>query len=212
MLPRKPLNILKTKLAQIEQSIRELNVYRTSDLGVSGLSRPELEARIKRTRRMLELAIREAFLKFMAQILANYKSFQLTVSKRPDMKAKDRNLTKFFDSESFIRSKDTQCQTFYRELTRTQLFYDCIMNLSFTTELDSSLADSFFFFAEICNRLSVPNHLINSPTSPTGVKNEDEKLLELYECENGQTVVVLPPTVASQPDTPGKIVFMCVFF
>ena len=57
------------------------------------------------------------------------------------------------------------------------------------------------------------NHL-NSPTSPSsgaGAKNEDDKLLELYECENGQTVVVLPPTVASQPDTPGKLVFMFLF-
>lgn len=197
MLPRRALNALKARLTQIEQDIRNLNNYRLTSEKASNVSRSELEARLKRHRRMLELAIREAFLRFMAHVLQNYKTFQLTVTRRPDTKAIDRNLVKFFDSEGFIRSKDVQCQAFYRELTRTQLFYDCIMNLSFTTELDSSLADSFYSFAEICGRLAAQAATSTSQSA----SRDDERLLELNECENVQTVVVLPPTVSSHPNT-----------
>lgn len=206
MLPRKALNALKTKLGQIENEIKELNMaYR-----MNGLSRAEMETRVKRRRRKLELAIREAFLRFMASVLANYKSYQLTVTRRPDLKAIDRNLTKFFDCEGFVRSKEAQCQFFYSELTKTQLFYDCIMNLSFTSELEPSLADAFYFFTEICGRLGAATSTASShlqpasphqhnaqwlqPASPT-TEHDIMRLLELYEPENSQTVVVLPPFV-----------------
>lgn len=198
MLPRKALNALKTRLTQIENDIKELNAFyrqATTSLTNSGLSRAELEARVKRKRRLLELSIREAFLRFMAQMLANYKLFQRTVTRRPDMRAIDRNLTKFFDCDGFIRSKETQCQPFYRELTRTQLFYDCIMNLSFTSELEISLADSFYFFAEVCSKLG----LAQSPSgvnSSHAINDDSVKLLELNESDNGQTVVVLPPSTS----------------
>ena len=53
------------------------------------------------------------------------------------------------------------------------------MNFSFATELEPSLAESFDFFAECCSKL-LPNR-------------EDDRLLELNERENLQTIVILPP-------------------
>lgn len=194
MLPRKALNTLKNKLTQIEQEVRDLN-SRSRLNSVPGISRSELEAAIKRRRRQLDLAIREAFLKFMATILQSYKTYQLTVTRKPDLKAIDRNLTKFFNCEGFIQSKDVQCQDFYRLLTRTQLFNDCVMNLSFTSELEPSLADAFYFFADICSRLNTAVH------SPGAQTDDDFRLLELDECENSQTVVVLPPSVDNNEST-----------
>lgn len=52
------------------------------------------------------------------------------------------------------------------------------MNFSFGTEYES-LAESFGFFAECCSKV-----LLN---------REDDRLLELNEKENHQTIVILPP-------------------
>lgn len=203
MLPRKALNTLKTRLSQIEQEIKDLNAFYRSTTTKSGSAgqRTELEARVKRKRRLLELAIREAFLRFMASIMQNYKAFQRTVTRRPDVKAIDRNLAKFFDCEAFVRSKDAQCHRFYAELTRTQLFYDCIMNLSFTSELEPALADAFYFFAEVCSKLAASPTSPSSNTSGGPIGGDELRLLELNECENSQTVVVLPPTSSSSNST-----------
>lgn len=79
------------------------------------------------------------------------------------------------------------CQLFYKELTRTQLFYDCIMNLSFASELEPGLADAFAFFAEICSKL-------NSQSN----RDEDIRLIDLNESSNNQTVFVLKPDVDAE--------------
>ncbi len=60
------------------------------------------------------------------------------------------------------------------------------MNLSFATELDQALIDSFAFFSDCCSK-SI---------------RDDERFLELYEAASS-TVVILPPTPDNQnpPDT-----------
>jgi hypothetical protein len=195
ILPRKPLNTLKAKLTEIEAKIKRLNEFKvrlvtanaslSQQLGGKTKISARDEAEIKRTERVIDLSIREAFLRFNATILSNYKSFLRTVTRRPDTKAIDRNLSKFFDSEGFLRSKETSCQLFYGELIKTQLFYDCIMNLSFTSELDPVLADSFAFFAEFCSRVNSHQHS----------RDDDIRMLEYIEHSNNQTVVVLPPSL-----------------
>ena len=78
-----------------------------------------------------------------------------------------------------MQSKEASSKIFFRELIKTQLFYDCVMNLSFATELDPSLAESFAFFAQCCSKVMTAK--------------EEEKFLELNESNNDQTIFVLPP-------------------
>ncbi len=66
------------------------------------------------------------------------------------------------------------------------MFYDCIMNFSFVTELEPSLAQSFNFFADCCTKFLT-------------IKEEDQ-LLEFNVSNNPQTVVILPPSVAFNSD------------
>ena len=59
----------------------------------------EQDPKYRRRRRQLELAIREAFLRFMTSVMQNYKQFMRTVTRRPNQTALDRNLASFFDCE-----------------------------------------------------------------------------------------------------------------
>jgi len=203
ILPKRPLTVLKDRLTQLYKEIENLTAANKDP------SKPltEQEQRYRRRRiRELELAIREAFLRFafnnllnlikiknsnifvilincrfMVSIMHNYKQFLRTVTRRPNQTALDRNLATFFDCEGFVRSKEPSSRVFFQELIKTQLFYDCVMNLSFATELDQSLIDSFAFFSECCSR-SI---------------RDDERFLELYEPASS-TVVILPPTLDNQ--------------
>ena len=69
------------------------------DFNNMSVSRPDLESKLKRKKLQLNIEIQEAFLRFMASILHNYKTFLRTVTRRPDIKAIDRNLATFFDCE-----------------------------------------------------------------------------------------------------------------
>lgn len=96
--------MLKNKLQAIANEAKRLNdlknYYQANNQ--SQISRQDFESKLKKSERNLELAIREAFLKAMIHILYNYKSFMRTVTRRPDMKALDRNLSKFFDCEGYL--------------------------------------------------------------------------------------------------------------
>jgi hypothetical protein len=156
IVPKKALSQLQSKLMGLLDEIDRFHMLiQTESEKIKVTSQKfDLESKVKRQERLFDLAIREAFLKFMASVLFNYKSFLKTNTRKPVQKAKDRNLAEFFDTDAFLRSKETSCQFFYKELVKTQLFYDCIMNLSFTSELDPVLADSFAFFAEICSKVN----------------------------------------------------------
>lgn len=191
-MPTRALNTLRTKLNQINKDIQELHTQRLVVMkNSSPANKADLENMFKKHRKILDLAIREAFLKFMVHILHNYKNFLRTVTRRPDIKAIDRNLSKFFDTEGFIRSKESSCREFYSELTKTQLFYDCVMNLSFTSELEPSLADAYEFFSQLCYKSNA--QLTQSP-----YKEDDLPILELNELENNHTIVILPPNLDNQ--------------
>ena len=160
---------------------------------VQNFQRQEAELRrMKRQERLFELAIREAFLRFMATIWHNYKSFLRTNTRKPGTKAIDRNLAKFFDTEGFVRSKEAACQPFYRELCSTQLFYDCIMNLSFASELEPTLADAFAFFAELCSRINPAANTADEPMSHMRVI----EMLGYQRTVSDQTVVVMAPCMS----------------
>lgn len=145
------------------------------------------EIEFKNQFRKLELSIREAFLKAMACFLFDYKSFLRTATSRPDLKAIDRNIEKYFDKEKFLYSKTFLEKTFYKELIQTQLFYDCIMNLSFTSELDPALAQSFMVFSDICSKMNRNSY-----------KDDQIKLIPLNSSGDSQTIVMLAPQLDAE--------------
>jgi len=185
-MPKKSLTDLQNNLTKISQELEkvvEMEHHFNSALQDRFLA-SDLEGKIRKRKQILNTLIREAFLKFMVSILHSYKKFLKTVTRKPNLKALDRNLNTYFDCEGFIRhmEKENQpCNYFFKELVRTQLFYDCIMNLSFTTELELELADSFAFFSDLCYKYN--------NTSP------EIRLLDLNESLNNQTVVILPPVL-----------------
>jgi hypothetical protein len=90
ILPKKPLSTLQNHLRSIYNSLKENPRILEGD------------PKLKKARRQFDLSIREAFLKFMISILHNYKQFLRMVTRRPDIKAIDRNLTTFFDCEGLF--------------------------------------------------------------------------------------------------------------
>ena len=99
ILPKKPLSLLQNRLKQLSKEIEDL---RTNYEDFKANFRIEKDPRFKKKKHYLDLSIREAFLRFMTQILQNYERFLRTVTRRPDLKAIDRNLATFFDCEGFI--------------------------------------------------------------------------------------------------------------
>ncbi|CAF0721231.1 unnamed protein product [Brachionus calyciflorus] len=180
ILPRRVVNYLRDKLTNILTDLHQL--YRERNSMQTNSNREEVE--IKKRLRNLELSIRETFLKAMAHILSNYKQFLRTVTRRPDVRAIDRNISKFFDIEGFLKSHSSS-QQFYNELIRTQLFYDCIMNLSFTSELELSLAESYALFADLCSKINQNPY-------------DEIKLMMLNNSINSQTVVLFPPVLDAE--------------
>lgn len=182
ILPKRVHNNLKSKLTQI---LNDIHTFNDDKKNIKNPTKRE-EIEFKKRSKNIELSIREAFLKAMAHILSDYDKFLRTVTRRPDVKAIDRNISKFFDIEGFLRNKN-QSHVFYKELIRTQLFYDCIMNLSFTAELEPMLADSYNFFSEICKKISQNPH-----------RDDEIKLILLNNSSNSQTVVMLPPILDAE--------------
>ncbi len=102
MLPRKALSQLQARLATLLNDIERFHETRLELIKMNA-QKSDLEARVKKQERLFELSIREAFLKFMASVLFNYKAFLKTNTRKPVQKAKDRNLAEFFDTDGFLR-------------------------------------------------------------------------------------------------------------
>ncbi len=100
ILPKRPLAVLRGRLTQLYKEIDDLTaLYKDTGKPLS-----EQDQRYRRRRvRELDLAIREAFLRFMTSIMHNYKQFLRTVTRRPNQTALDRNLASFFDCEGFVQ-------------------------------------------------------------------------------------------------------------
>jgi hypothetical protein len=100
ILPKKPLNFLQNRLKQLSKEIEDLQ---TKYGDFKNNFKIEKDPRFKKRKHQLDLSIREAFLRFMIYIMQNYERYLRTVTRRPDLKAIDRNLATFFDCEGFIR-------------------------------------------------------------------------------------------------------------
>lgn len=129
-----------------------------------------------------ELAIQEAFLKFMVSTLKGYRSFLVPITKAPTVGTTDPQA--LFNLNEFLRSREKTHHKFFSMLMHTQMFIRFIEERSFVSDGDQSLA----FFDECIERIS----------------NEDSdiKLLEFDVVHNSErTVYLLPP----EPTTQGNL-------
>lgn len=181
-----PISIKNNLRKRLEQILEDINQYYYKKYSIQEPTKNQ-EIEFKNQFRQLELSIREAFLKAMACFLFDYKLFLRTATSRPDLKAKDRKLEKYFDKQKFLSSKNFLEKAFFQELIDTQLFYDCIMNLSFTSELDPALAQSFIVFSDICSKMNRSSY-----------KDDQIKLIPLNSSSDSQTIVILPPQLDAE--------------
>lgn len=173
-LPKKPGKILRQRLNELFTELYKV-ANEHSDFAVDLAPLDDLT--VAKKKKYLETRIQEAFLRFHAQILKDYKQFLLPITSRPDIGSRD--LKKLFDLEGFVKSRPRGTERFFQLLTKTQLFSHFIEARSLSSGNDAVLA----FFDECTERCDVTSQLLRSDTSSA----------------NSTTVVVTPPDVNGLP-------------
>jgi hypothetical protein len=126
-MPKKSLTDLQNSLTKISQELEkvvEMEHHFNSALQDRFLA-SDLEGKIRKRKQILNTLIREAFLKFMVSILHNYKKFLKTVTRKPNLKALDRNLNTYFDCEGFIRHMEKEKPTMQLFFLKSLLKLNC---------------------------------------------------------------------------------------
>ncbi|XP_043935672.1 DENN domain-containing protein 4B isoform X2 [Protopterus annectens] len=126
-------------------------------------------------RKLLELEIREVFLRFMACLLKGYRSFLLPITQAPSEKTTDSS--NLFNLQGFLNSRDSTFQKFYVSLTKTQMFTEFINECSFVSDRHACLE----FFDECVEKVDIE-------------KLEEAHLIEREETHQSEhTVFIMPP-------------------
>lgn len=196
-LPKKPgkalqerLNELYYQLYQLYHKERETSGGDITETAIE-LAPLDHDNSHSRKRLQIEVAIQDAFLRFMATILKGYRDYLKPITSAPTQETCD--LTSLFDLEGFQKSRPSSQTKFFQTLTRTQMFSRFIEQRSFVTSQDSLLA----FFDNCLEKLD------SSPFIP---------LIEVDDSitRGGQrTYVVTPPDVSTMDK--GKLYSYPVF-
>lgn len=143
-LPKKPGKVLEEKLNKLHYQLYQLYSKEKDtsggDITETAIQLAPLDYENSHSRKWLqiEVAIQEAFLRFMATILKGYEQFLKPITSAPTRETCD--LTSLFDLEGFLRSRPSSQSKFFQTLTRTQMFSRFIEQRSFVTSQDSLLA------------------------------------------------------------------------
>uniref|UniRef100_A0A7I4YM87 C-myc promoter-binding protein n=1 Tax=Haemonchus contortus TaxID=6289 RepID=A0A7I4YM87_HAECO len=138
ILPKKPTKQLK---ATLDDLFRRLN-KEAFDLGAKADYVPvDREMVIQKKRKELEMAIHDAFLRFMANLMRGYQSFLKPIKCAPaSVSATDTG--NLFDLDGFLKSRDKSGVEFFRRFGATQSFIRFIEERSFIS--DKSTYNAFF--------------------------------------------------------------------
>ncbi|XP_078591803.1 C-myc promoter-binding protein-like isoform X3 [Branchiostoma floridae x Branchiostoma japonicum] len=193
ILPKKPAKLLRNSLVHLCNQLIEVDIFPSIYFGVHRQTTPDevavdlapLDDGLKKQKKKLsiELAIQEAFLRFMACLLKGYRQFLLPITEKPTERATDAS--SLFDLQGFLRSRSTN-QKFYTQIMKTQMFIGFIEECSFVSEKDTSLA----FFDECMDKVD-----------PERSDRPVEQLIDLEESfKSEHTVFVTPPEPRDLPD------------
>ncbi|XP_078702915.1 C-myc promoter-binding protein-like isoform X3 [Branchiostoma floridae x Branchiostoma belcheri] len=193
ILPKKPAKLLRNSLVHLCNQLIEVDIFPSIYFGVHRQTTPDevavdlapLDDGLKKQKKKLsiELAIQEAFLRFMACLLKGYRHFLLPITEKPTERTTDAS--SLFDLQGFLRSRSTN-QKFFTQIMKTQMFIRFIEECSFVSEKDTSLA----FFDECMDKVD-----------PERSDRPDEQLIDLEESfKSEHTVFVTPPEPRDLPD------------
>ncbi|KAG9509508.1 DENN domain-containing protein 4C, partial [Fragariocoptes setiger] len=171
LLPKRPSRILRATLDRIQQRLSRLpTCYQTSLNGHSPVhgGSPSADGGRVQYERQLELEIREAFVRFMATILRDFRSYLLPITKAPTIGTTDPS--SLFNLDGFLKSRDRNYSQFYQLITKTQMFTHYIEERSFVSDKDTSLA----FFDDCEERLAASENIFSD--RPIRLFDTDELL------------------------------------
>uniref|UniRef100_A0A0K0DIL7 UDENN domain-containing protein n=1 Tax=Angiostrongylus cantonensis TaxID=6313 RepID=A0A0K0DIL7_ANGCA len=168
-LPKKPTKQLK---ATLDDLFRRLN-KEAFDLGSKKADYVPVDREmvIQKKRKELELAIHDAFLRFMANLMRGYQSFLKPIKSAPSsISATDTG--NLFDLDGFLRSRDKSAVDFFKRFCSTQSFIRFIEERSFISDKNTYNA----FFDDCISKVFIapPEPIIDMAT---GVEREFK-----YEC------------------------------
>ncbi|CAH1254829.1 DENND4A [Branchiostoma lanceolatum] len=183
ILPKKPAKLLRNSLVHLCNQLIEVHRQTTPDEVAVDLAPLDDGLKKQKKKLSIELAIQEAFLRFMACLLKGYRHFLLPITEKPTERTTDAS--SLFDLQGFLRSRNTN-QKFFTQIMKTQMFIGFIEECSFVSEKDTSLA----FFDECMDKVD-----------PERSDRPDEQLIDLEESfKSEHTVFVTPPEPRDLPD------------
>ena len=114
---------------------------------------PELDQQYQAQRRSLELEIQEAFLRFTASLMKGYVDYLTPIKSAP--KEGTTDLSKLFNFDAFVRSRDRSGIEFYQKFVRTQMFEKLIGDRSgvpnsMMEQSHVHVQNSYYVFFDLC--------------------------------------------------------------
>lgn len=152
LLPKKAARTLRNNLQALYEKVC---VYENNVANVTAIQKAipgdigpfDREIVLHKKERRLELEIQEAFLRFMAGILKDFRTYLKPITTAPKAGVTDPN--SLFDLQGFLKSRDKNYHRFYSMMMHTQMFTRFIEERSFVSDKDISLA----FFDECAERV-----------------------------------------------------------
>ncbi|XP_074593897.1 DENN domain-containing protein Crag [Brevipalpus obovatus] len=164
LLPKKPTRVLKNTLEKLYERLckpslrRDGNSTHNPQRKSFNINSPygNEHTTTRKYERLIDLEIQEIFVKFMASILKDFRSFLRPITKAPTIDATDPN--SLFDFQGFLRSRDKSHQKFHQILLCTQMFTRFIEERSFVSDKNTSLA----FFDECLDKIEAYGNMENA--------------------------------------------------
>ncbi|XP_022663000.1 C-myc promoter-binding protein-like isoform X2 [Varroa destructor] len=178
MMPKRATRKLRSTLFELYNRVTRFT-QRRKDIFSNIKDKTEADFVVLRKERDLDLLIQEAFLKFMVEILRDFRRYLRPVTEQP----KNVSAETLFDVDNFMRSRDKSFLKFYEMIVRTQMFSRLVEERSFLSENDHSLA----FFDQCCDMCD-------------GSGEATEDLLHIGAGEDNHTAYIAPPERPHDPE------------
>lgn len=141
MLPKRASRHLRNSLEKLHRRLyqEEFNVIALrKNMDFMPL---DVDYQIQRKKRLLEMNVQDAFLKFMASLMHGYTAFLRPIRSAP-RRVGATDTGSLFDLDSFLRSRDKPSSEFFKRFSETQSFNRFIEERSFVS--DKNAYNAFF--------------------------------------------------------------------
>ncbi|VBB28437.1 unnamed protein product [Acanthocheilonema viteae] len=184
MLPKKASRQLKSSLEKLHRRLyqEEFNVIALrKNMDFMPL---DIDYDIQRKKRMLEISVQDAFLRFMASLMQGYTAYLRPIRCAP-LCVGATDTGSLFDLDAFLRSRDKSSLEFFKRFSETQSFNRFIEERSFVSDKNTYNA----FFDECIAKISQSDN-----------RSSNDSLVEYEMSASCQTEFVPPPESTVNPD------------